>query len=104
MASFQQTLDSYPKQDPDEILMEYRFRIFDLVKEGILPPLPFCPKSLFFYGTLSLPHVLQKVLDLEALKSATARGFLQKMWGPYPALIEYRMRLPDSSWQTLGCR
>ncbi|KAH8094751.1 hypothetical protein BXZ70DRAFT_357158 [Cristinia sonorae] len=48
------------------------------------------PCLLFFYGTLSLPHVLQRVLGLyEApmLLPASVSGFEVKMWGPYPALV-----------------
>ncbi|THH27239.1 hypothetical protein EUX98_g6949 [Antrodiella citrinella] len=48
------------------------------------------PCLLFFYGTLSLPHVLQRVLGLNEapiLLPASIKGFSIKMWGPYPALI-----------------
>ncbi|TCD63347.1 hypothetical protein EIP91_005648 [Steccherinum ochraceum] len=48
------------------------------------------PCLLFFYGTLSLPHILQRVLSLDSapiLLPATIEGYSVKMWGPYPALI-----------------
>lgn len=48
------------------------------------------PCLLFFYGTLSLPHILQRVLSLDSapiLLPATIEGYTLKMWGPYPALI-----------------
>ncbi|KAI0783342.1 hypothetical protein C8Q75DRAFT_783712 [Abortiporus biennis] len=46
---------------------------------------------IFFYGTLALPHVLQKVLNLTetpTLVDGYVRGWELKMWGPYPALIK----------------
>jgi gamma-glutamylcyclotransferase (GGCT)/AIG2-like uncharacterized protein YtfP len=48
------------------------------------------PCTLFFYGTLSLPQVLQNVLSLPSLpplNPARTRGFVMKMWGPYPAIV-----------------
>ena len=45
---------------------------------------------LFIYGTLTLPHVLQKILSLASIpvyQPASIRGYLIKMWGPYPALV-----------------
>lgn len=56
---------------------------------------------LFFYGTLTLPHVLTRVLSLletPILQQATIVGYVMKMWGPYPALIP----LNDSEAQTRG--
>ncbi|CAL1710967.1 unnamed protein product [Somion occarium] len=50
-------------------------------------------RLLFFYGTLSLPHVLKRVLSLTntpPLQSAFVFGYSVKMWGPYPALVQLK--------------
>ena len=49
------------------------------------------PCLLFFYGTLSLPHILQRVLELDqtpVLLPASVTGYQLRMWGPYPALVK----------------
>lgn len=58
------------------------------------------PCLLFFYGTLSLPHVLQRVLGINQapiLLPASISGYTMKMWGPYPALV--RPEQPQSEGQ-----
>ncbi|KAF5355438.1 hypothetical protein D9758_006420 [Tetrapyrgos nigripes] len=55
-------------------------------------------QTLFVYGTLSLQHVLQKVLGLAHLPTfheASIRGYVLKMWGPYPAFVESEPFNPD---------
>jgi Gamma-glutamyl cyclotransferase, AIG2-like len=45
----------------------------------------------FFYGSLMDPEVLQSVLSLPkppTLRPARIRWFKQKMWGPYPTLVQ----------------
>ena len=45
---------------------------------------------LFFYGTLTIPHVLQEVLALSAIPTlipASIHSYTIKLWGPYPALV-----------------
>ena len=57
---------------------------------GISQPPNTSDHLLFVYGTLTLPHVLQKVLSLARIpvyQPASIRGYLVKMWGPYPALV-----------------
>lgn len=53
----------------------------------------FTPHLMFFYGTLSLPHILKGVLGLSyfpVLRRARvlSHGYSVKMWGPYPALVK----------------
>lgn len=48
------------------------------------------PWPVFFYGTLSLPHILQQILDLSEPPTyidGSVYGWELKMWGPYPALV-----------------
>jgi gamma-glutamylcyclotransferase (GGCT)/AIG2-like uncharacterized protein YtfP len=45
---------------------------------------------MFFYGTLTLPHMLQKVLSLDTpptLIPARISGYEMKLCGRYPALV-----------------
>jgi hypothetical protein len=51
----------------------------------------FIPHLMFFYGTLSLPHILESILHLSftpIIKPARIRGYCIKMWGPCPALMK----------------
>ncbi|KAK6529884.1 hypothetical protein TWF281_009040 [Arthrobotrys megalospora] len=55
-----------------------------------LEQIVFKPTLFFFYGTLTIPEVLRRILDLAEdpiLLKATTRTFKLKMWGPYPALV-----------------
>ncbi|KAF3928588.1 hypothetical protein AA313_de0202171 [Arthrobotrys entomopaga] len=57
------------------------------------PPPAFEPTLFFFYGTLTIPKVLKRILSLSeepVLIKARTRFFKMKMWGPYPALTEYQ--------------
>ncbi|KAK6543712.1 hypothetical protein TWF694_000447 [Orbilia ellipsospora] len=50
----------------------------------------FEPTPLFFYGSLTVPAVLKRVLGLReepVLRKAYITGFKIKLWGPYPALV-----------------
>lgn len=50
-------------------------------------------RLMFFYGTLTLPHILGRVLALESaptLTEASITGYEIKRWGPYPALVASR--------------
>jgi len=65
------------------------------------------PCLLFFYGTLSLPHILQQVLSLNEtpiLLPASITGFNIRMWGPFPALVRpdqvYRKQTHPSTHPT----
>ncbi|RVD83684.1 uncharacterized protein DFL_005463 [Arthrobotrys flagrans] len=52
--------------------------------------LAFKPTLFFFYGTLTIPEVLRRILGLNEppiLLNATTRLFKLKLWGPYPALV-----------------
>ncbi|KAF8252439.1 hypothetical protein K440DRAFT_645968 [Wilcoxina mikolae CBS 423.85] len=45
----------------------------------------------FFYGTLTDPHTLAKVLEVNHVpitQDAIIRGYHCKLWGPYPALLD----------------
>ncbi|TGJ71007.1 hypothetical protein EYR41_003012 [Orbilia oligospora] len=51
----------------------------------------FKPTLLFFYGTLRIPSVLKRILNLSEdpiLTPAEIAGYKIKLWGPYPALVE----------------
>lgn len=49
------------------------------------------PRWYFFYGTLTKPHILRHVLDLEEepqFRPARIVGYELASWGQYPALID----------------
>ncbi|KAK6536256.1 hypothetical protein TWF281_000499 [Arthrobotrys megalospora] len=51
----------------------------------------FEPILLFFYGTLRIPSVLQRITRLQeepVLTPAEISGYKIKLWGPYPALVK----------------
>lgn len=53
--------------------------------------IPDGPKLFFFYGTLQLPQILQRVLGLQetpTLREAKISGYRIRMWGRYPALVK----------------
>ncbi|GKZ84154.1 hypothetical protein AnigIFM56816_009473 [Aspergillus niger] len=55
----------------------------------ILPP-PAYPVYYFFYGTLTFPTQVQRILDLPEephLREAEVSGYAIAKWGDYPALI-----------------
>ncbi|GLA01289.1 hypothetical protein AnigIFM60653_011538 [Aspergillus niger] len=55
----------------------------------ILPP-PAYPVYYFFYGTLTSPTQVQRILDLPEephLREAIVSGYAIAKWGDYPALI-----------------
>ncbi|KAI9771934.1 MAG: hypothetical protein M1839_002717 [Geoglossum umbratile] len=61
------------------------------------PPNPdiFRKELYFFYGTLTDPATLAKVLNLPnqpVLRPAKIIGYRCMLWGPYPALIDDRFR------------
>lgn len=52
---------------------------------------PAYPVYYFFYGTLTNPHNLQRILDppeAPTLRSAQIIGYRLARWGDYPALID----------------
>lgn len=58
--------------------------------EPSLAPYTYMPKPFFFYGTLTDPLRLQKVLQLPeppVLKPATVQSYRIMLWGQYPALV-----------------
>ncbi|PYI02744.1 hypothetical protein BO78DRAFT_400353 [Aspergillus sclerotiicarbonarius CBS 121057] len=54
------------------------------------PSEPTLPVYYFFYGTLTNPTQLQRILDLPStptLRKASVHGYTIAKWGDYPALI-----------------
>ncbi|KAF3907892.1 hypothetical protein ABW21_db0201274 [Orbilia brochopaga] len=82
--------------EADEINMQKRFCLHsECKKRGIPPPgynpapKPFEPRLFFFYGTLMIPEILQRVLGLSeppVLQKASAWVLTLRMWGQYPAV------------------
>ncbi|KAF8637484.1 hypothetical protein AX16_010812 [Volvariella volvacea WC 439] len=77
---------------PGESLMGYKFYLHGLADQGLIPPPrhEVQKRHIFLYGTLTLPHVLKKVLGLKEepnCPKAYVLGYAFKMWGPHPALI-----------------
>ncbi|KAF3906403.1 hypothetical protein ABW20_dc0104984 [Dactylellina cionopaga] len=64
----------------------------------------FEPILFFFYGTLKLPKVLKRVLQLQEepiLVPAEISNYKIRLWGPYPALVEYEPETDPASMITI---
>lgn len=64
---------------------------FDRPPSPTLPPLDVGPKWYFFYGTLTDPRTLRRILNLPQdpiLRAATVYGHSLALWGQYKALVD----------------
>ncbi|KAI9784556.1 MAG: hypothetical protein M1839_001778 [Geoglossum umbratile] len=86
----------YDKENMPLSIMARKFLAYN-EEQHSHPPNPdiFRKELYFFYGTLTDPATLAKVLDLPnqpVLRSAKIIGYRCMLWGPYPALIDDRFR------------
>ncbi|KAJ5611751.1 hypothetical protein N7528_008856 [Penicillium herquei] len=62
----------------------------NIQEEQYVPP-PKYPVYYFFYGTLTAPETLKRILDLSdelKMRKAKSIGYALAKWGDYPALID----------------
>lgn len=92
--SNQQTSPQKEELSPYEVMLrsappDYLTNLEGATQEHELPPE--YPVYYFFYGTLTIPSTLKRIIDLREepiLRKAKVIGYALAKWGDYPAMID----------------